>query len=607
MEQNQKQTIKIKTYKSQGDLEYTYSPLRNLFADVNNKIVKDFTTTKLNYSSENAVNIECQDAYDGSVNLILNDAIDSPRIINSAFTVQENNKYEKIIRNQNMATNHYVDNYVDSSTRLQKTLDESSGFLTVDLTQINDDGALKGGNYIFLIRYCDDDNNDTQVICESGIISLYKGDKSNDVIGTLQDEICNKSITLSFHNIDPAYSKIKVLYKRNYCDLTGTLNCEFKEIIKPYVISVDENKVMTITINGYEPTIDTTYDLIIANRNIYDNARTLAQVQNTLFLGNVEEQVESQINLQNLSYSIQVEAVKQDPIYLAHDNFKSISTNEYYDASNIYYSLGYMPNELYRFGIVYIYDNDTTSSVYNLIGNKLDFNTPNITNEYVESIIKKNFVIDFDMNQPFIEEYKNTKGVFIMPNENLVNSSDDMQLYPIGIKFSIKKGMLEMLRKYHIKGYYFVRQKRIPNFIAQGYSIGVSKYAHIPMLFDGENYFTDGILSEDENEQLLLQKTKITTKNALAQGLICVDAILNRSIQSLLDGSQFTLVKTHSYNIDSTGRIHYAKLSKIDDFTTINCKLIYVPENSSSRIYNKYIFSTQAGSAEELTSMRNLE
>lgn len=606
MEQNRKQTIKIKTYKSKGDLEYTYSPLRNLFADVNNKVVKDFTTTNLNYSSENAVNIECQDAYDGSVNLILNDTIDSPRIINSAFTVQENDKYEKIVRNQNIATNYYTNDFVDSSTRLQKTLDEASGFLTVDLQQIGDNGVLKGGNYIFLIRYCDDDGNDTHVICESGIISIYKGDKSNDVSGTLQDEICNKSISLSFRNIDRAYSKIKVLYKRNFCDLTGVLNYEFKEIVKPYVISVDENQIMTITINGYESTIDTTYDAIIASRNIYNNARTLTQVQNTLFLGNVAEHVESQIDLQNLSYLIQVEAVKQNALYLAYDDFKSISTNEYYDASNIYYNLGYMPNELYRFGIVYVYDNDTTSSVYNLIGNELDFEIPNITDNYIQSIIENDFVIDFDMMQPFIDGCKNTKGVFIMPNENLVNSSDDRRLYPIGIKFSIRKEILEVLRKYGIKGYYFVRQKRIPNFIAQGYSVGISKYAHIPMLFDNDKYFTDGILYKNE-EKLILQKNKITTTNASVQGLICVDAILNSSIQSLLDGSKFTLVKTHSYKIDGLDRIYYAKLNEIDKPTTIDCKLIYVPENSSSRIYNKYIFSTKAGSAEELTSIRNLE
>ena len=66
-----------------------------------------------------------------------------------------------------------------------------------------------------------------------------------------------------------------------------------------------------------------------------------------------------------------------------------------------------------------------------------------------------------------------------------------------------------------------------------------------------------------KDEKLILQKNKITTENVYVQGLICVDAILNRSIQSLLDGSQFTLVKTHSYEITKSDRIYCAKLNKI--------------------------------------------
>ena len=91
--------------------------------------------------------------------------------------LQENDKYEKIVRNQNIATNYYTNDFVDSSTRLQKTLDESSGFLTVDLTQINDDGALKGGNYIFLIRYCDDDNNDSSALFYRQILYFLNKDQ----------------------------------------------------------------------------------------------------------------------------------------------------------------------------------------------------------------------------------------------------------------------------------------------------------------------------------------------------------------------------------------------------------------------------------------------
>ena len=79
----------------------------------------------------------------------------------------------------------------------------------------------KGGNYVFLLRYCDSDGNLSNFMAESGIISIIKGDTPANTTGTLQDEIVNKSLVLKISNIDSTYSHIKLYY---ICPVCSNLN-----------------------------------------------------------------------------------------------------------------------------------------------------------------------------------------------------------------------------------------------------------------------------------------------------------------------------------------------------------------------------------------------
>ena len=604
-----KQTIKLYTSKKSGDLDYTYKPLRNMYESVSDYSLKDFTTKNLHYTPDNPVTIECQESYDGSVNLLITDYNDVPRIINSAFTVQENDKYERIVRNQAVATNYYADSTVDSTTRLQRSLSADSNFLTIDLKSVEEGGQLLGGNYIFMIKYCDEDNNETSIISESGIVSIFKGTTSSNVEGTIANEATNKSVALRLTNLDPAYNRFKIVYKRSFCDLTGTLDYEFKEIKNPYKVNVLEDGSMLVYILGTEPTIDVTYDSIIAQVNIYDSVRTEAQVQNTLFFGNVAEQVKQQVLLQKLSYFIPVTAIKDQTVEKGYYHHKTGDTylKEYTNPNNIYSNLGYMPGEIYRFGIVYIYNNDSVSSVYNLRGNKLQLNVPTI--DQLPESLSSDLSLNFDLTETFISDYENTKGVFIMPDTDWVESSGNYT--PIGLKFEVSDSLLFTLKSLGIKGYYFVRQKRIPNFIAQGLSIGISNKAHIPMLPNGDTYFTHGIVTtidDDVNYTHKLGKTHLTSNDVTCRGLMCVDAYLNRSIQSLLNGSVFTLVKVGEYEVPFNQHEREIRITRTSDLNSIpiESSLVYIPENTSSRIYNSQVFSTKAGSAEEMLSVRSL-
>jgi len=51
--------------------------------------------------------MDAQEAYDGSVNLIINDGVTFPKLINSRFTPIGNNKYKIIDRSGDNDTNIY--------------------------------------------------------------------------------------------------------------------------------------------------------------------------------------------------------------------------------------------------------------------------------------------------------------------------------------------------------------------------------------------------------------------------------------------------------------------------------------------------------------------
>lgn len=96
-------TINLKTrkYESEGNLSWEYNPLHNIVdksgisTSEHTHSLKDFDVDTsgelptLNFNMEHPVEIEVQPSYDGSVNLILNDNHDVPRIINTAFSVEE--------------------------------------------------------------------------------------------------------------------------------------------------------------------------------------------------------------------------------------------------------------------------------------------------------------------------------------------------------------------------------------------------------------------------------------------------------------------------------------------------------------------------------------
>lgn len=332
--------LDIKSNKQEGNLANEYHALLNQI-DENNKIV-DFRTKELDIDLNNPLNIECQPSYDGTVNLILNDDKNPPRIINTRFTKIEDNRYKIINRNQLEQTNLYKKGKIDRQTRLFRNI---NSIPRIDLVDVSNYGKLKGGNYTFYIKFADNDYNKTDIVCESGQVQIFKGylNKISSISGTLLDELTDKAITLKISNIDTSFSKFYLYYVRETSDTNGIKLTKAGMFNTPYDI---KDTVETITINGYEETTDISIEELNIKYNLVTAAKTQAQVQNMLFLGNVQGVTYNIKDLQNIAYYIKVSLKQGEGIgWISPEDYSSSSANnyqtEYYNPNNIYYKLGY--------------------------------------------------------------------------------------------------------------------------------------------------------------------------------------------------------------------------------------------------------------------------
>ena len=195
--------------------------------------IVDFDTELLNFSLNNPVEIDVQPSYDGSVNLILNDQRNPPRLINSRFSTRELNTYEIVDRIGDNDSNIYDDdiNQFDIDTSLYKKYQKIP---KVVFNKVISGGNLKVGNYVFYFRYCDADDNETDFVAESGIISIFKGNDKDpfSIDGGFVDMNANKTIDITLKNIDEAYDYVKVYYTRTSSDFDQNRQISAYKLIK---------------------------------------------------------------------------------------------------------------------------------------------------------------------------------------------------------------------------------------------------------------------------------------------------------------------------------------------------------------------------------------
>ena len=488
----------------------------------------DFITDELSFSIKSPVTITPQYSYDGSVNLIINDGVNIPRMINSRFSATGRNTYEIVDRKGNNDTNIYDQGeQFDIDTSLYKRVIKIP---KIKFQGVSSGGNLKIGNYHLYFKLSDADGNETDFIGETGLISVFIGFEDPKSITTGQgNENSFKSIKIKISNIDTSYSYVYAYYSRYTAVNQEEFNTEYIKIDKKFV--VNNSGICNMLITGFEPTIPISAADINLNYNVIDAAHTATSCQNMLFLGNVHKPDIPYIELQDLSLRF-LPYLKQENYQMDMDEDYNISTfnKGYYDPQFIYDKTGYWGEEIYRIGIVYIMPNNELSPVFNIRGanNIYDFNGRNIKgdhslyndgqfSEFPVWIEEKdgqkirNYIQYNESNYKIIidkESKNNIPGTLQSSMENVkgvvrfIPTKDTNTIYGLDIRVSDE--VIQELKKY-VKGYFFVRQSRIPTILTQGITIGIDQNAFTPCVATADGYLTD--LSEQ------LEKTHVSTED----------------------------------------------------------------------------------------------
>lgn len=512
----------------------------------------DFITDELGFSLSHPVTIVPQYSYDGSVNLILNDGKNIPRLINSRFSATGKNTYEIVDRKGDNDTNIYDQGeQFDIDTSLYK---RTTKIPKLKFLGVTSGGNMPVGNYHFYFKFADADGNETDFVAESGLVSLFLGyDNPSSVCTGIANENSVKGVRFAMTNIDASYNYIHVYYSRSSSQPDQSIFTEYYKVDKKFV--VNNAQQASILVTGFEETIPMTAADINLQYNIASAAKTAVECKNMLLMGNIHRPEIPYIELADLSLRF-LPYVQEVPYTLDIDkNYVISSSNKgYYDPSFIYHNLGYWNEEFYRLGIVYIMPNNELSPVFNIRGrcdvypfgtrtapaansvfdgnlvNDGQYNHYNLYKRTAEQQLERNYInvdegtfytIDPVVNgsdildgegQTAIDRnyYENAKGVI-----SLHPIHDTDIIYALDIR--VDDETLQELKK-HVKGYFFVRQDRIPTILCQGITIGVDNNAHVPTI-PTEGGFLDN-LSESLQDSSYVEVDDINDVNYISESFI---------------------------------------------------------------------------------------
>lgn len=517
-----------------GQEYFCYTDTTDKSNNINCVEIYDCTTKLFNWDINHPVDIGVQPSYDGSVNLLINDNKNIPRLINTRFSVTSSGTAKIPNRMKNNANLYKIEtdqDKFDIDTSLIKRINK---FPIIDYEGQVENGNLKVGNYVFYIKYCDYDKNATDWAAESGIVSVFKGTDADPytINGGIEDENSGKTIQLKINNFDRSYDFIKVYYTRSSSEANIEAIPQAFELMDP--VYVPENNIISIT--GNEDIQQIGLDYIQTQYSVIKYAKTQAQIQNYLFFANIKEPDLYYKDLLDLSLHI-VPYVKRFPSkekigHISQKDYsedsgitenpeKHIFKGEYYNTKNIYYNVGYWNEEYYRLGIVYINKDGSNSPVFDLPGGEIGGFTNKLSDGKVNEIQKiflqlptnssildptpqKNRIL-FNTKGNYISNSKgeqtdiNIRGVIHL-NDIWDHHTNDDYIYSLGVK--INQEIQEYLtQKLGIKGFFIVRKKRIKTILAQGFTMPWDKESHLPIVeYWAKSFpYTDG--SRDENDK----------------------------------------------------------------------------------------------------------
>lgn len=631
--------LHVGTINRKGSMCNAYSPFKNL-QDEETRNLGNFTTEKLNFDLQHPVDIIPQDSYDGSVNLILNDGKNQPRLIGSRFSVIDNGQFKITDHTGFKDTNIYDSATFDIDTSLKTIALKIPKLEFKGLTSFA--GSLQCGAYTFYFKLSDADGNESEVLAESGIVQMYIGESTpkggrlypDGVRMGTEDENTGKSVSFSLTNIDSGFDYVHVLYARSSSSNDQAASDTYHKIVFDYPV-VDGKADITIT--GKEQIIGISAEELYVNYADLEAVRTQSVVNNVLFFGNLVKKERDWDAMRIASWKILPSV--EDPKKIVGSIDRNYTLNGpdsehiggYYNPYNVYYRVGYWPDEIYRFGVVYIFNDNSLSPVFNVPG--VDFTIQNIS---ANDLFDQNSLNTLIQREAEPDDWYfdkrlllNSRGVIKFPaKSNYEIKGGVLYPKPLAITFNIEhighdqatityddqntptytySGLTaeEFFKENDIKGLFFVRQKRIPTILAQGLAIGLTKkdFGAIPVIKEATSYTVQSFLGAGQVIWPEGTKKEAPTANVSINAMLVPDAEMNEATYNqLFVSNKHALQQIGQYSFfgdNSFDRQYTFSTTDITNRSYAKRKLCNVPEDTKTLTDGEVYFSTLAGNPDE--------
>jgi hypothetical protein len=474
-------------WKVKGSQQFlnVYSPLMNYGGDTQQFPLLNgpFTSRNFNILSGSDFEMELQNDYDGSVNIIINDGKNPTWIINSGFAMSEGN-YGTLIEREGKSTNRYHEDNFKNTLRL---ILNSTKIMNVKFNGVQNGGKLRAGNYRYFFYYMTNDGSLTQMINESMDVHVFEGNSPSDIKGDdATGKETNKFVSFSLSNLDASFPFVKVFFTYSYgASEALKFSFELSNPIRFGSTSVEFIHTGLEHQNGISP------DFLNKRIGSIESIGSITQIQGHLFGANIKERGRNIKQYRKFAAKTKTgsKQIKMD-IFGTEQNLSGVALGKtgasivgdayaggYYNPLNTYKYLGYFGRETYAFGIVFIYKDGSVTPAFPVLGvdnqdgNK-DLLLSNITDWQVDQMIKDGGYMASN------NDLVNTNGIYRFPKREvnpglLLDPMDHTKAMINGVTFQlpdINNAEFSDLKEDTI-GFFFVRGERKPDLISQGYLI----------------------------------------------------------------------------------------------------------------------------------------
>jgi hypothetical protein len=437
---------------------------------MNNQVVDgiryNLRSTLFNFDLAHPIVSECftKLSYDYSYNIYFTDGKNQIRVVNGSIIVSDG-----------QATfNNRVYTPADFSTEINLTLNTLK-YTKTELLSVTDGGQLKYGNYIYYIKYKTQDENLTNVIAQSSIVSVFQttttGSNGEVVYGgssqigentslgqNFTDVVTNKKVVLNITDLDTSYNDFRIVVEYSTGDDISAST--FYELNVDFPITTS---TLQIEHTGFEDTLTVANTTI--NQLYYSAfvAKSITQLDGRLFATNIKLVNQDFITLDKFAKCFYLSTSDFTVGTLTNVGDTTVfPIDGYRNPLFIYSSLGYWSGETYAFGLSFKLGDGSETQSFLPVGY-----------DYTK--------VGIDLTNS-----RNTDGIIRLPNQDGTFNAGTMKGRNVVLNFDItawntltveERGYIES----NILGYKVLRAERNKDCITQGvvsqtYSIPTFEY-----------------------------------------------------------------------------------------------------------------------------------